>query len=460
MAGTASAGGSEGAAQRLARRNGRLYLVGLGASLMGNSAMSLVAGIWVKSLTGSSADAGFVSVCIYAPSLLGPLGGMVADRVRRRRLLLGLNLISAAVLPSLLLVGGRGQVWIIFAVMSWYGAVLMLSAPAESALFVEMLPAPMRRRLNGWNLGLQETGRLAAPLLGAGLFALLGGGSVAVLDAVTFAVAAVMIWRIRLPPATPASRRAPWRSEVVAGLAHIRGDGELRRLVVTAAVVIGISGVGVAAQYSLVRALGQAPSFLGVLSAGLGAGSIVASLTSSRLLGRIGERRLAIFGTANFAAGTLLRATGWLPAAVAGSVVLGFALPWVFLAVLNFAQRATPAALQGRVSAVVTLALFGPQAPLQAAGSVAISHASYRTIYVTSAALAVAAGGWLGWGRGRPLPQVTAGAVGQPPGARPEEAPHGAADGVAADGGDRPSPGGDPALPPPRASPPAPSGRR
>jgi hypothetical protein len=80
-----------------------------------------------------------------------------------------------------------------------------------------------------------------------------------------------------------------------------------------------------------VSGLGERPGFPGVLTAALGAGSIVASLPSSRLLAHWGERVLAILG----------------------SVVLGFALPWVFLAVLNLAQRATPDSLQGRVSAAL-----------------------------------------------------------------------------------------------------------
>jgi len=41
----------------VARRNGRLYLTGLAVSLIGNNAMTLAAGIWVKSLTGSSSEA-------------------------------------------------------------------------------------------------------------------------------------------------------------------------------------------------------------------------------------------------------------------------------------------------------------------------------------------------------------------------------------------------------------------
>ncbi len=56
------------ASDPVAVRNARWYFSGLAASLLGNSAMSLVAGVWVKSLTGSSAQAGLVSACAYAPT--------------------------------------------------------------------------------------------------------------------------------------------------------------------------------------------------------------------------------------------------------------------------------------------------------------------------------------------------------------------------------------------------------
>src|ERR1700734_3406554 len=132
-----------------ARRNARLYLGALAGSLVGNSAMSLVAGVWVKSLTGSSAQAGLVSVCVYAPSLAGPIAGLVVDRVHRQRWLLGVNLASAATILSLLSVHSAHQVWVVFAAMTAYGTEVVLGDPAEDALFAEMLPPAIRQRLNG-----------------------------------------------------------------------------------------------------------------------------------------------------------------------------------------------------------------------------------------------------------------------------------------------------------------------
>jgi MFS family permease len=387
-AAAASRGGDDAAG--VERRNGRLYLTGLAVSVIGNNAMSLAAGIWVKSLTGSSSEAALVSVCVYAPSLAGPLAGVVADRVRRRRFLIWLNIVSAALVLPPLAVSGRGSTWIIFAVMTWYGIQLTLAGPAEDALFAVMLSRQLRQQLNGWSLGLQETGRLVSPLFGAGLFALVGGGAVSLFDAITFVVAAVMLSRIRLREARPVPEPRHWQADLLAGFGHIRRTPELRRLLPAASVVMSFSAVLVAAQYSLVQGLGEPPSFLGVFSAGLGAGSIVASLVSGRLLRSVGERRLAVLGMADFALGNTMKATGWLPLAIAGSVVLGFALPWLFLALLNLAQRCTPPHLQGRVSAAVTLAFFGPQAPLQALGALAIRYASYQQLCLAGAAVAVA----------------------------------------------------------------------
>lgn len=391
-------------AARAERRNGRLYLTGLAVSVIGDNAMSLAAGIWVKSLTGSSSAAALVSVCVYAPSLAAPLAGVVADRVRRRPFLIWLNLASAVLVLPLLAVSGPGSAWIIFAVLAWYGIHLAVSGPAENALFAVMLSRELRQELNGWNLGLQEAGRLVSPLFGAGLFALAGGGTVSVLDAITFMIAAVTLSRIRLREPRPVPQQRQWRAEVLAGFAHIRRTPELRRLLVAASAVMSLSAVLVAAQYSLVQGLGEPPSVLGVLSAGLGAGSIAASVASGRLLRSMGEKWLAVLGMANFALGNVMRAASWLPLAIAGSIVLGFALPWLFLALLSLAQRRTPPELQGRVSAAVLLVFFGPQAPLQALGALAIRYAGYQQLYLAGAAVAVATAIIFAWAsRRRPV---------------------------------------------------------
>ena len=390
--GVASATGSD---QRAAVVNARWYFAGLAASLLGNSAMSLVAGVWVKSLTGSSSQAGLVSACIYAGTMGAPVAGVIADRLPRKRLLLWLNLLSAATLLPLLLVSSKATLWIVFVAMAAYGIEATLVDPAEDALFAQMFSTEFRQKINGWRLSIQEIGRLVAPLLGAGLFVLVGGGAVAALDAATFVFAALVITRVAINDSRPEHGHERLMPALLAGARHLLGTPSIRPIAVAAAAIMAVSGVGVAAQYSLVQGVGQHPAFLGVFTALLGAGSIIASLTAGRLIGRLGERRLALIGLLNFAAGNILRANHWLAAALIGSLVLGFALPYVFLATLNVAQRQTPNQLQGRISAALTFALFGPQALMQAIGSALIAHSSYITVYLGSAAASLAIAGWL-----------------------------------------------------------------
>jgi MFS family permease len=77
----------------LTRRDARLFLGGQLVSMFGDWALVLVLGIWAKSLTGSSADAGLVFFAFAVPALLAPLGGYVADRTRAlRQIVVGVGL--------------------------------------------------------------------------------------------------------------------------------------------------------------------------------------------------------------------------------------------------------------------------------------------------------------------------------------------------------------------------------
>jgi MFS family permease len=386
---------ADAADDRRMRHNARWYFTGLAASLVGNSAMSLIAGIWVKDLTGSSSQAGLVSACIYAPTLIAPVAGVIADRVPRKTWLFWINVVSAVTILPLLAVRSRAELWIIFAVMAAYGIEATLNDPAEDALFAEMFTRQFRQRISGSRLAIQETGRLLAPLFGAAIFVAVGGGAVAALDAATFVVAAAAVFGLQLSGRVHVGLTEPLRQAFVAGARHIWQTPSIRTVAIAATAIMALSGAGVAAQYSLVAGLGQRPAFLAIFNATLGAGSIIASLIARHLISRIGEPRLALLGLINFAAGNALRSIPSLPSAVLGSLVLGFALPWVFLAILNVAMNHTPTELQGRVSGTLTLALFGPQAPMQALGALLIAHATYVQIYLVSAVLSLVLALWL-----------------------------------------------------------------
>jgi MFS family permease len=383
----------------VAVRDLRLYLGALAVSETGSTAMMLVAGIWTKALTGSDTAAGLISACLYAPSLLAPLAGLLADRVPRRRLLVVVHLGAAAGLLPLLLVDSAGYVPLLFAVMLGYGAVLVLTGPAETALFAELVPEGERGAVNGLRLTVQEGAKLVAPLAGAALFSVAGGAAVAVADAATFVVAALAVSALRVPPRPPAAGDAApgepapsWWHEITAGWHHVRRTPALAALVAAGAAVMGLSGIPVAAQYALVDALHRPPAFLGVLVSVLGAGSIAAGLSVGPVLRRVDERRLVLVACACGVTGYLLLGTGSLVPVLVGRFAQGFFLPWALVAVITAGQRLTPDALRGRVASLITLALFGPVPLVQALGAVAFGGVDFRLTYLVTAACVAVVG--------------------------------------------------------------------
>ncbi|MEU9388131.1 MFS transporter, partial [Streptomyces sp. NPDC048279] len=106
------------AVTRLLRdRNAGLCLAGVVVSGFGTSALWLVSGVWVKDLTGSDGLAALCTAALWAPTVLGPALGTLADRVRRKPLLIRLNLVLAALLLPLWTVGSPGSVWLLFTVL-------------------------------------------------------------------------------------------------------------------------------------------------------------------------------------------------------------------------------------------------------------------------------------------------------------------------------------------------------
>src|SRR2546425_2589622 len=126
-------------------RDARVFLLGSGLSMLGDSAMFLVLGIWAKDLTHSNAAAGLVFFVLVLPSLFAPFAGLVIDRVRKKPLLIGVNCVMAAAVLLLLFVHDRGDLWLIYAVAALYGAAGAILGSARSAFLTVMLPPELLR---------------------------------------------------------------------------------------------------------------------------------------------------------------------------------------------------------------------------------------------------------------------------------------------------------------------------
>jgi MFS family permease len=372
------------------RRNAVLFVVISLLSGFGSTAMSLVAGIWILDLTGSSSLAALAGLCVYAPVLAGPWLGGLLDQVPRRPLVIAANLILAAVLLSLLTVRGPSQTWLIFAVSCAYGVSYVLIDAGETALLPSALSPAELGDVNGWRSSAQEGMKLVAPSAGAGLYAWHGGHGVAVLSAAMPVLVAVLYAAVRLTRA-PLDVPSEGQHGLRAGLAVLYGQCAMRVTVVLAAVSIAVSGFATAATYSIVTTeLGLPTTFLGVLLSAQGAGSIVGGLIVGRLIAWRGPVAVGVVGTVLFAAGCLARCLPWWPATVVAAVVAGIGLPWTLVAAVTAVQTHTPAALLGRVAATANTAMFGPVAVAIPLGSAAV-HLGGRPPLMAGAVICLAA---------------------------------------------------------------------
>jgi MFS family permease len=379
----------------LAYRDARLLLAGQTLSAFGDWAMIIVLAVWMKALTGSSALAGLTFFTFAAGSLLAPLGGLLADRVRRRPLMIVADSVLGAIVLLLLFVHDRSDAWLIYAVALAYGALGTVFFPARAALLKIMLPEELLAEANGVLTSVREGLRIIAPLAGAGLYAVLGGGAVAVLDSVTFAASVFFLSRMRVQEEKPAPPEHHFSQEVTAGLRHVWETLPLRQIVSGVALALLVVGFSETLIFSVIAALGKQPSFFGVFAVIQGIGSIAGGLTAATVLRRVGDVRLVGLGLACFALADLALIAPSLSVVLVAGPVAGVGVAWAIVGFSTALQTRTPLAIQGRVSAAADLTLSTAQTVSIATGAVLSTVVDYRILFVVMAAVVLSSAGYL-----------------------------------------------------------------
>jgi len=375
----------------------RRLLVGWSLSNFGDSALYLSLAIWAKDLTGSNAAAGLVFFALAVPVFLSPLGGYVADRVRRRPLLIGTNLVGAVMVLALLAVDDVEQLWILYAVAFGYGVLGTVIGSAQSGLLRDLLPDEDLATANAALSTIDQGLRILSPLVGAGIYAAYGGGSLAILASATFLAAVVALATVRIAESDPREHpRESFRREFTAGFRHVRATPQLFRLVVAVALAFAVIGTYDSIVFAVVEeGLGREPAFFGVLMSLQGGGSILGGITAAWLIRRLGEARTVGLAFLTFAVSSAGFAAPTLALVGPAAVVGGAAIPWLIVGFVTARQRLTPARLQGRVSAVTLLSMNGPQTVSIAMGAVLISVVDYRLLIAVTSAVIAGSGLWL-----------------------------------------------------------------
>jgi MFS family permease len=363
----------------LARRDLRLLLGGQALSMFGDWAMFIALGVWARVLTGSNAEAGIVFLFLGLTGLIAPLGGIVVDRLPKRRLMISTHLALAAVMCLLLFVHSRSQLWLLYAITVLYGLGGDVFGAARTSMLKAMLPDEQLGEANSVLQTVREGLRIIAPITGAGLFAAFGGHVVAVIDAATFVGSAATL--VALPFVEPplAPRDQHFLREAAAGLTHIAHTRVLRELTIGLCAALTVIGFCETLIFAIViNGLHHSAPFVGVLDTFQGVGAIAGGVTAAALMRRVGDVRLTGLGVGLFSIACFGFLSPSLEGVLPSVVVFGAGIAWVVIAAATAYQRRSPQLLQGRVSAATNMLFSVPQTVSIAVGAALVTFIDYR----------------------------------------------------------------------------------
>jgi MFS family permease len=298
-----------------------------------------------------------LSVAMFLPrALVAPVAGVWADRWSRKWLMVGCDLIRAAIVLSLV---WAGELWIVLGLVFAKGAFSGIFFPARQATLAASVPAGDLLAANALSQLSTQVTKVVGPALGGLLVATAGPRSAFAVDAISFAISASFLVRLpdfaTLPPPTTAEP-SRFLASLRDGVAHVLRVGLLRAAILgnTAALLV------VFAYDSLfplaVRDLGVNEALLGGLLGSIGLGTTMGALA----VGQWGSRKpaLLIMGAGQIGVGALVAALG---AAVQNQVtappvfllffvlLMGVGAAAMFVPYMYAVQSETPPNLMGRV---------------------------------------------------------------------------------------------------------------
>jgi predicted MFS family arabinose efflux permease len=262
-------------------REFRLLFVGQAVSLIGDGMLIVALSFAVLDLTGSVSDLGFILAAYRAPTLVTVLlGGVVADRVPRRAVMLGADLVrlAAIAVSATLLITGHARLWELAVLMALTGIATGFFYPASAGLLPLLVEPELLQPANGLRGVSQATGAIIGPAIAGVLIATASPGWAIAVDAATFGVSAWSLAFLRLPSHVPLPPQRFWR-DLSDGWFEFRSRTWVWVSVLIAGVfgnlltpAFGVLGPTIARQH-----LGGASAWAAVLSA-QGAGSVFGGL--------------------------------------------------------------------------------------------------------------------------------------------------------------------------------------
>ncbi|HIS42198.1 MAG TPA: MFS transporter [Candidatus Limiplasma pullicola] len=354
-------------------RNFVFLLLGQIMSLLGNGTLKFALAMYVLERTGSAAVfAGMLSASMLPTIALSPFGGVLADRMNRRTLMIALDALSglAALMAGAALPLGYDLplITVLLVALSALGA---FESPTVQACVPQMLSGDALEKGNAAVSQAAAVASLATPFLGSVVYTAVGMVPVLYAAAACFLLTACLEGFIRLPPPQAAALRsaAMLKADLRAGLRFLcREQPDVLKLLLLAALAsLFIAGTAVVGFPFLVRTvLGLSAELYGAAESAMGVAAVLGSLFAGLTAGRLRPVRMVrVFmgvGAALVLAGGAflvpLDATGRYLGLTAMFCACQFGCSVFSTCAISAIQRRTPEGLMGKVMAYVfTLSL-------------------------------------------------------------------------------------------------------
>ena len=341
----------------LINRNYALFMAGSFISALGSWFQAVAIGWLVLELSNSAFVLGLANFAQMAPLFfLGFFGGVLADRVDRRLLLIagmGTGTIATGALAALSL-AGLASVPVVLLISLALGLSNAVVWPAWQPFITELVPKERMRDAIAFNSARFNLTRVMGPAIAGVLMARVGAPFCLAVAALSSAGVMIATWLIR----RPAGRRripTPWLTALSESVAYVREDRFIAQLLL----VIGLFGILVQPYQAFLPAfardvLSTGAEGLGVLLTAVGAGAVLgAAMTGSRYVAAHPERAMALTSLlsgaslACFAAAPLLGLPAW--AATLALVAVGFGSVAYLTTASATIQLRVPEHLTGRV---------------------------------------------------------------------------------------------------------------
>jgi MFS family permease len=362
----------------LRHRNYRLWFQGQLVSMVGTWMQITAQGFLVFQLTHSTAYLGYVGFANGVPSLLFMLfGGVIADRVARRKLLVITQ--STMMLLAFLLAGlsfaQLVQPWHIILLALALGTANAFDAPAAQAFVLELVDRQDLTNAIALNATLFNLATVVGPTVAGLTYAAVGPAWCFTLNGVSFIAMIVALLRMRLPVHAVPPRTQSALAQLHEGVRYTLAQPLLRTLIAVPAVA-ALFGTAYATLLPAwaVEVLGGDAATNGLLQSARGAGSLLGALMLAAV-GYAGWRgRWLTIGTFVYPLVLLLfAAVRTVPLSVAVLIGVGWGGMLLFNMANTLVQSHVSDELRGRVMSIYSLTFFGGM-PLGALWSGALGH--------------------------------------------------------------------------------------